>query len=272
MTIYTPTNLFFQHPVRQIPALHSDYWSLMVSGMVETPLSLSYTDLHRMNATEAAYTLACAGGSDLVGTALWKGILAQNLIDEVELHPAARFACFYAADGYVTSLPLHHLHDALLAYAMNDRPLPPEHGFPLRLVAPARYGYKMPRWIQRIEFSTKPALSVWEQRGWSTQGTVTPRAVITTPHAHTTIQGPVKLEGFAFAGGSSIKTIEVNIDDGPWMPVEFSAGPSHVWTPWSATWTPYAPGSYRLTARAISDSDNNSAEETSHSITFHVTH
>lgn len=271
MTIYTPTSHFFQHPVQQMPSMNPDYWALMVSGSVRVPLLLSYADLHAMQATETPCTIACAGEKTWIGTALWKGVRLQDLITLIELRHDAQFACFYAADGYVTSLPLNQLQDTLLAYSMNDRPLSIEHGAPLRLIAPGRYGYKMPRWLQRIEFTARPALSIWEQRGWSTGGKVTPRAVITIPDNQAALHGPVQVSGFAFAGASTIHKVAISVDEGPWTPVEFNPAQPYTWTSWTAHWTPHTPGSYRLAAQAFTENTDNSQVEAPHSIILHVT-
>jgi len=91
-------------------------------------------------------------------------------VQHIVVRPAARYARFITADGYSTSLELEWLDEAVLAYAMNGVPLPAEHGFPLRLVMPNLYGYKMPKWITQIEFTDKLHLGFWEARGWAQEG------------------------------------------------------------------------------------------------------
>jgi len=57
--------------------------------------------------------------------------------------------------------------NVLLAYKLNDKPLPQERGGPLRLIIPSKYAYKSPKWIRKIKFTSKQELGYWESRGYS---------------------------------------------------------------------------------------------------------
>ena len=264
--ILTPTDQFFQQQWRHQPAARNpDYWGLLVDGLTNTPLALSFNDLQQFSQTGVTCTLACAG--DLVGTAHWQGVLFQALLAEVQPQPLAQHAGFYTADGYSTSLRLSQLENALLAYTMNGKPLPHEHGGPVRLIVPGRQGYKMPKWLQRIELRDSPLAGPWEQRGWSLDGEAPTLARFVTPQHRTRVQGPVQLAGFAFAGQRQPTSVAISVNGGPWMPVNFHTPGPFVWSQWSINWTAPHPGEHRLTVRAIDDLQTSGQ---SHTITVYV--
>lgn len=265
---YTPNAEFFTQPVRAIPQLNADYWALMLSGLVETPLIIAYHDLLALPQTELDCTLACGGqqpGGDMIGHALWRGVSLAHLFQEIEISPQAAYARFYAADGYVTSLPLAQTADLVIAHQMNNAPLAPEHGFPARLIAPGRYGYKMPRWLRRIELAAHPALSVWEKRGWPQAGTAQTTISVISPTQHTADQ-PIEIAGFAYGGSQPLTAIEVSIDAGPWMPVSFHQPVPASRVRWSINWFAPSPGSYQIAARAV----NHANQSATHSTIFNI--
>ncbi len=264
--VYTPNADFFTQPVRHIPEINADYWSLMLAGALDIPLLLSYQDLLALPQTEISCTMACGGhqpGGDMIGHARWHGVRFGEILQAVHIRPQAAYARFYAADGYVTSLPLAKTADLLIAHHMNAAPLSPEHGFPARLIAPGRYGYKMPRWLRRIELAEYPANSYWEKRGWPQTGAAQTTVSITSPTQHTPAQA-VEISGFAYGGNQPLTAIEVSIDDGPWMPVTFQAPAPLSWAPWSIHWFAASPGSYQVAARAINTAD----QSATHTIVF----
>lgn len=99
-------------------------------------------------------------------TMMMRGVSLAALLEPAEPRPDADTAIFHRADGYFTTHPLADLieTDALLAYEINGQEAP-VHGFPLRLVAPKKYGYKWAKWVVRIELASDSPLGYWEQRG-----------------------------------------------------------------------------------------------------------
>lgn len=251
--LYTPTTDFFRQQIRPTPGINRDYWSLMLGGLVTAPVMLSYADLLEHPPAEQACVLACIGnqaGGPLVASGRWRGVPLRALLAEAGVSGAARHAHLHAADGYATSIPLEWAQSALLAYHLNDAPVPPEHGGPARLIVPGLYGYKMPKWIQRVILAQDPLPGPWEQRGWSAVGAIQTITAIHTPRNLEPVRGPVRLTGIAYAGSRAVTCVEVSIENGPWTPVERLAGPPGAWVRWHALWTPPAPGDYRLSARA----------------------
>ena len=113
-------------------------------------------------------TLDCVEGWS--ATILWEGLLVKDLLAEVDSLPDAKVVIFHAYDGYTTSLPVDFImnNDIIIAYKMNEIPLPPERGFPFQLVAESKWGYKWIKWITKIELSDDVDYrGYWESRGYS---------------------------------------------------------------------------------------------------------
>lgn len=248
---------FHQH-IRRIPPIHPAYWSFTIAGMGERPLILSYEEVLALPAVDVTCTLMCSGnGSPRTATATWRGVPIKTLLDRLNI--PAQHARFVSADGYSTGLPLDKLTNALLVYAINGEALSHEHGFPARLVVPGLYGYKMPKWITRMELTDTPAVGFWEARGWSADGAAQTTVAILSPHHREAVSGVVTIRGTAFAGEQDISHIEVNIDNGPWMSVPFTPGARYCLTEWQIDWSPPAPGDYHIQVRAwdvASQNDN----------------
>jgi DMSO/TMAO reductase YedYZ molybdopterin-dependent catalytic subunit len=128
-------------------------YRLTVSGLVKTPLSLSYGQAVALPAYQKVTTLHCVDGWSV--TYLWQGVLIKDLLQRAGYDPSARIVIFRCADGYSESLPLDFVvnDNILLAYKMNGVVMPPERGFPFQVVAQDRYGYKWAKWVTGIEVS-----------------------------------------------------------------------------------------------------------------------
>ncbi|NWG16346.1 MAG: molybdopterin-dependent oxidoreductase [Chloroflexi bacterium] len=255
--VQTPTGDFFRQRLRHIPRIDPAFWAFGLGGLAAKPLVIPYETFMTLPTVELCATLVCVGSTPahpLMSSARWRGVPLAALLADAQPKPEARFAQWYGADGYTTFTELSRLGEAILAYEMNGEPLPPEHGFPVRLIVPGVYGYKMPKWIQRLQLTDAPANGFWEQRGCSANGDVLTLSAITAPRHLESVRGPVVFEGFAFAGARLIAGVDISIDDGPWMPVPLGAAIPYTWRPWRITWTPPAPGNYRVKVRAT-DSD-----------------
>jgi DMSO/TMAO reductase YedYZ molybdopterin-dependent catalytic subunit len=135
-------------------------WRLEVGGLVEQPLSLSLAELRQLPARTQITRHDCVEGWSCIGK--WKGPMLSTILDRVALKPEARFIVFHCADklsnGFA-SVPYYESIDlidafhpqSILAYEMNDARLPVEHGAPLRLRVERQLGYKMAKYVMRIE-------------------------------------------------------------------------------------------------------------------------
>jgi len=147
-------------------------YRLTVTGLTNTTQVYTYDDiLTTYPHYTKVVTLHCVEGWD--ATILWEGVLIRNIIQNAGVNPRANTVIFTAHDGYTTSLPLEYFmdRDILMAYRMNNVPLPAERGYPFQLVAEDKWGYKWIKWIERIELTDDPAYrGYWEQRGYSNSG------------------------------------------------------------------------------------------------------
>jgi DMSO/TMAO reductase YedYZ molybdopterin-dependent catalytic subunit len=147
-------------------------WRLIVTGLVNQSLSMSYDELLKLPAySEAAY-MPCVEGWGF--EAKWTGFRVTDLLNRSGMKAGGIYVVFQSVDGYSTGLPLDYLRDneILLAYGINDLTLPPERGFPLQLVAKSRYGYKWAKWITKIEVVNEEVRGYWESRGYSNSAKV----------------------------------------------------------------------------------------------------
>jgi DMSO/TMAO reductase YedYZ molybdopterin-dependent catalytic subunit len=142
-------------------------WRLRVDGLVRRPLDLSLDDLMRMPRTSYTVKHHCVEGWTAIST--WHGVPVSAVAERCELLPAARYASFVSFDaGYSNGWDLASaMHpQTILAYGMNDNPLPPTHGAPLRLYAPTKLGYKMTKYLVSLTFTDKRPGGYWEDQGY----------------------------------------------------------------------------------------------------------
>jgi DMSO/TMAO reductase YedYZ molybdopterin-dependent catalytic subunit len=163
---------FRENSIKGPQFVDRESYRLRLTGLVDTPLSISYDDLTSdYQNYQKVVTLYCVEGWDV--RILWEGLKIEDLLNQAGAKPGANTVIFHAADGYTSSLPLTYLidNDILLAYKMNGITIPPERGFPLQLVAESKWGYKWVKWITEIELSNDPAYQgYWESRGYSDSG------------------------------------------------------------------------------------------------------
>ena len=148
-----------------------DAYRLAVTGLVDTPLELTYDQVLEREHFEKVVTLNCVEGWSV--DILWEGVRVADLLDQAGADPDARVIIFRAHDGYSTSLPASFIrdNDILMAYRMNGVELPAERGFPFQLVAEEKWGYKWIKWITEIEVSDDTSFEgYWESRGYSNEG------------------------------------------------------------------------------------------------------
>ena len=161
-------------------------WKLKVGGLVEQPLELSLADLRAMPSRTQITRHDCVEGWSCIGK--WTGVPLKLVLDKAQLKPSARYLVFYCADDlgetgtddgkYYESIGLiDAFHpQTILAYAMNGVDLPIPHGAPLRLRVERQLGYKMPKYVMRIEAVEEMATirggqgGFWEDLGYEWYG------------------------------------------------------------------------------------------------------
>lgn len=150
-------------------------WTLKIDGMVEKPATLIYEDLFGFKKHSQISRLKCV--ECWSAKAEWEGFRMEDLIDRVKPDPAAKYVYFQSADSYYESYTLEELlrPRVLFVIRMNGQPLSREHGYPLRLIAPFKYGYKNVKYITRMQFTDSRKQNYWAHFGpYSVDGTIQP--------------------------------------------------------------------------------------------------
>lgn len=261
----TPTDDFYLiHTALAAPSIRPVEWRLRIHGLVERELTLTYADLLERELTEAWVTLTCVSnevGGDLIGNAWWSGVPVRELLAEAGVAPEADAVLQTSEDGWTCGTPLSALtdgRDALLAVAMNGRPLPVDHGFPVRMVVPGLYGYvSATKWLVDLQVSRFEDFSAyWTERGWGERGPVKTQSRVDVPRAGANLPaGAVTVAGVAWAQGTGVRGVEVQVDGGPWRPAVLGVVPSvDTWVQWSLR-VDLGPGEHRVVCRATDATD-----------------
>jgi len=162
-------NDFRENSIKGPQYVDIENYQLEITGLVENPASYSYDEvIEGYKHYKKVVTLNCVEGWSV--NILWEGVLVSDLLAEAKPLPEAKVVIFHAYDGYTTSLPVDYImdNDILMAYMMNEIPLPPERGFPFELVAESKWGYKWIKWVTAIELSDDVDYrGYWEDRGFS---------------------------------------------------------------------------------------------------------
>jgi DMSO/TMAO reductase YedYZ molybdopterin-dependent catalytic subunit len=246
------------------PRIDASTWSLSVDGMVDTPFSINYAELLAMEMHEEYVTIACVSnevGGDLVGNALWKGVRLRTLLNRAGVQSGATQVVGHSFDDWTAGFPTAWLDDskreALVAVAMNGDPLPPEHGFPARLIVPGLYGYvSATKWLTKIGLTTLEAFDgYWVPLGWAKEAPILTQSRIDVPRQGASVQaGKVAVAGVAWAPDRGVSRVDVQVDDQPWAVAELSAPLSDAtWVQWLYRWTA-TPGAHVLSVRATDGS------------------
>ena len=151
-----------------MPTFDPSSYRLRLSGLVERPRDLTWSELAALPTVEQVSTFHCVTGWTVDGVR-WRGVRPQTLLDLVRPRPEARYATLVSMEvPYVDQVSLRQLRlpDVLLAHSMDGAPLSRAHGAPLRLVIPDMYGYKNVKWVHEIRFDASPGAGYWEQRGY----------------------------------------------------------------------------------------------------------
>jgi len=153
---------------------------------------------------------------------------------------------------------LDRLAKTLLAFEMDGDPLPLEHGYPARLVAPGLFGYKMPKWIERIDLRESSDGGFWESRGFSLDGDAAVKVAILSHDK--AANGMITLSGIASGGNKPLRSLWISIDNGDAMHVPFTQENPFALAHWQIDWTPPGIGDYHV--QAVATSTSRSAQHT----------
>ena len=289
----TPPGMHYLLIHYDVPLVDQTSWRLSLDGSVQQPLSLSLEDLAQMPQHTVRVTLECAGNgraqlsprpvsqpwlNGAVGTSDWTGVRLRDLLEDAGLETAAANVLFTGCDhglergieqDYARALSIAEslAEDVIVATSMNGQPLPPQHGFPARLIVPGWYGMAHVKWLGGIavldhEYEGYQNAAYRFRQDPTEQGEpvtrIEPRALLAPPgfpdfmsRTRVARPGPVRLEGRAWSGWAPVDRVEVSVDDGSsW--VDADLGPEHgawAWRGFATVWDA-VPGQHVLRVRA----------------------
>jgi sulfane dehydrogenase subunit SoxC len=282
-----------------VPDVDPATWRLEVTGRVATRLSLSLDDLRARPRVTRRVTLECAGNGrarldprpvsqpwlqEAVGTAEWTGTPLAPLLREAGVLDDAVDVVFTGADhgvergveqDYARGLALADARDdeVLLAYEVNGQPLPPQHGFPLRLLVPGWYGMTQVKWLRSVEVLDRAYDGFQNRVNYRTKqdpdepgepvSRIEPRALVQPPgfpdfmtRTRVVDTGTHRLRGRAWSGWGPVTRVEVSTDGGStWADAALDDLPDDettrwAWRGWTYAWQADEPGASTLVVRA----------------------
>jgi DMSO/TMAO reductase YedYZ molybdopterin-dependent catalytic subunit len=302
----TPGGRFFRRNHFPMPVLDPENWRLAVGGLVREPLSLDLTALRELPAESVTVTMECAGngrtqfsppvpgepwGLGAVSTASWSGARLADVLDRAGILPGARELVFRGADcgplpeteaagpvRFERSLPVRDAvrSGALLAYAMNDEPLPVAHGFPVRLIVPGWYAVAAVKWLTDVDVIDEPFLGFfqdthyvyeWQRDGRAEREPVRlqrARAMIVTPADGDEVHGEeLTVAGVAWSGAAPVAHVEVAVgtdgtdEVGTWRSAQLTGAASRFgWRQWRLRVHGIPAGTTHVRARAADAAGN----------------
>jgi DMSO/TMAO reductase YedYZ molybdopterin-dependent catalytic subunit len=291
----TNNEQFFTFHQSTAPTVDVARWGLMVGGLVERPVRFTLDDLKRLpDRRDIVVMLECAGNSGhpqlmngLVSNAVWTGVSLAGILRECGVKPEAREIVFLGADtekekkwqaGDQEFIAPHgrsiHVQDAvspepLLAFGMNGEPLPPEHGFPLRLILPGWYGMSQIKWLTRIEaidrryegrhmarnYHSLRAFQNAEGPLWLDVSISRNRLKAVVARVTRRQAGDSFLHrvyGAAWGGKSRIERVQFRVNGGTWRDARIDhRSDDFGWILWSGDWPDARAGRHTLVARSI---------------------
>jgi DMSO/TMAO reductase YedYZ molybdopterin-dependent catalytic subunit len=272
------------------PAAGGADWRLIIDGAVDAADALTLDDVRALPARTLSVVLECAGhrrtefipaapglqwGAGAVGEARWTGSSLRDVLSAAGVRPAAsevvlegadrgQFAPLEGAYPFARSLPLVKAldGDTLIAYAMDDEPIPRGHGGPVRAIVPGWYATDSVKWLRRVQVVTAPFQGPFQARdyryveaddpGFGSRLTALPiHALICAPDGEAPLSpGVHRVCGAAWGGAGGVDRVELRIDEGPWTRCALDRpasryGRTRWWLDWDAT-----PGRHTLAVRA----------------------
>ncbi len=149
------------------PRFDKETWSFRMFGLVQGEAEISYDQFMSLPQKAQVSDFHCVTQwSRLANT--WEGVGVRDLMALIKLDPGAKHVMVHCDGGYTTNLPLGVLldDDVMFAHRHEGQDLTPEHGWPLRLIVPKRYGWKSAKWVRALEFIAEDRPGFWETHGY----------------------------------------------------------------------------------------------------------
>ena len=153
------------------PRISLDTWRLRLFGDVERETELTWVEWESLAQVEVTADFHCVTQWSRLNVG-WGGVPASRVLDLAQPKASARFVMLHCYDGYTANIDVDALRapDVLFAHRQDGAPLEPQHGGPLRLVVPSRYGWKSAKWVSGVEFMAEDSPGFWEGLGYHMRG------------------------------------------------------------------------------------------------------
>ncbi|MER7670640.1 molybdopterin-dependent oxidoreductase [Kitasatospora sp. NPDC096128] len=275
----TPVDeVFIRNHLGRPQGLDAASWTLTVEGLVERPLRLDFQALKRLPQTEFTAVHECFGNplhptvpTRAVTNLEWVGVPLAEVLALAGPLPEARHVWLEGADradfagesdvNFLKDLPLEQARtEVVLAHRMNGEPLRPDHGYPVRAVAPLMFGTNSVKWLTRIVLAADRAEHLFTTRLYTRvlpgESEVRPvrekdvsSKLLSLRDGSTVPAGVRELAGYAWSS-TEVTAVEVAVDDADWQPAELDArGPHPTWQRFRLRHD-LAPGRHRIRCRA----------------------
>jgi DMSO/TMAO reductase YedYZ molybdopterin-dependent catalytic subunit len=270
---YTPIADHYQVFLQTEPTIIEEAeWVLPIGGMVSNPRMFTLQQFRdEFDSFDEYVTLTCISGrvgTGLIGTTKWTGVSAQDVLEAVGVQPEAKYLFITSGDGFYETIDLELIRNdrrIMFCYAWDDKLLPKDHGFPLRIWIPDLYGMKQPKWITGIEVTDVDQPGYWVERNWDKVARVKAASTIHTVAVDSigAVNGQqvIPIGGAAFAGARGIGSVEVRVDGGDWQQAQLRAPLSATtWVIWRYEW-PFTEGDHLFEVRCTEADGTPQVEE-----------
>lgn len=270
---YTPVKDHYKVFLKAEPTLIDEAsWILPITGMVDNPLMLTLNDIRENYEPHDQYvTLSCISGrvgTSLISTTQWTGARVQDVLADAGIQDGARYLWIESGDGFYETVDLDLIAEderIMFCYSWDGNVLPKDHGFPLRIWIPDRYGMKQPKWITSIEVTDEYRDGYWVARTWDKVAQMKATSVIDTVAVDAIIedgeQRYVPVGGIAHAGARGISKVEVRVDGGAWEQAQLRSPLSETtWVIWRYEW-PFSSGEHTFEVRCAEGDGTPQIEE-----------
>ena len=298
----TPNDRFFVRshfgppPPEQV---NPDTWRLRVTGLVDRPLTLRLGELKQFQEVSIVAVVQCSGNGrafhepkapgvqwerGAVGNAKWTGVRLRDVVAQAGIQASAQHMQMLGADRpvldtiplFLRSIPVDKaVHpDTILAYAMNDQPLPLLHGAPVRLITPGWMADSCVKWLTDLKLQEEEAQGYYMQTAYRhpvrpvepgsvikpaemkpVEAMVVKSLIVHPEQGASVKRGLLNVQGVAWTGEGKVEKVEISTDDGrTWTNAQL-VGPDapYAWRPWQVTVENHATGSFTILSRATDD-------------------
>ena len=153
------------------PKVATDQWRLRIFGLVAEPAELTSEQFLALESDANVADFHCVTQWSRLNVG-WEGVPFAMVVDIAKPLPEATHVMLHCYDGYTTNVDLEALRQpgVMFAYRQDGTPITPEHGGPMRLVVPARYGWKSAKWVSGVELMAGDKPGFWEANGYHMRG------------------------------------------------------------------------------------------------------